>query len=218
MDRSLHSFLKTTISVALKILLIVTVAGMIGIHTTSLVAILGAAGLAIGLALQGSLSNFAGGALILTFKPFRVGDVIEAANYSGEVKDIQIFNTILVTAEHKTVIIPNGLLSNGVIVNNSSRGDVRSEIQLRVLSTHKVEEVRKIIAEVIYSDERIMKTPEPQILVAGFGNDTLNLVIRFFTHTNDKVSVESQTWERIKTSFEKNKIQEARNYTIMKSA
>jgi small conductance mechanosensitive channel len=143
--------------------------------------------------------------------------VIEAANYAGEVKEIQIFNTILVTPEHKTVVIPNGLLSNGVIVNNSARGDVRSEIQLRVHSSHKIEEVRKIVFDIINADQRILSSPEPQVLVAGFGNDTLNLVVRFFTLTNEKAVIESETWEKIKAAFEKQGIQEARNYTIMKS-
>lgn len=218
LDPSLNGFLRTSLSVALKVVLLITVAGMIGIQTTSFLTVLGAAGLAIGLALQGSLSNFAGGALILAFKPFKVGDSIETANYSGEVKEIQIFNTILLTPEHKTVIIPNGMLSNGIIVNNSTRGDVRAEIQLRVLSSHPVDEVRRIIMEIINSDERILKVPEPQVLVAGFGNDTLNIIVRFFTKTSEKSMIESECWEKIKKEFDKNGIQEARNYTILKNA
>ncbi|HQQ95182.1 MAG TPA: mechanosensitive ion channel, partial [Bacteroidia bacterium] len=122
LDVSLRGFLRSLISIGLKIVLIVTVAGMIGIGTTSFVTILGAAGLAVGLALQGSLSNFAGGVLILIFKPFKVGDTIEASGQSGEVTEIQIFNTILLTADHRTVILPNGPLSNGTIVNISRQG------------------------------------------------------------------------------------------------
>jgi small conductance mechanosensitive channel len=217
-DPSLHSFLKSTISIALKVVLLITVAGMIGIQTTSLVAILGAAGLAVGLALQGSLSNFAGGALILAFKPFKVGDVIETGAYSGEVKDIQIFNTILLTADHKTVFVPNGVLSNGIIVNYTARGDIRAEIQLRVSSTHSSEQVRKIVMQLIENDERILKSPDPQVLVSGFGNDVLNIIVRFFTPVNSRISIESELWEKIKIEFEKQGIQEAKTYTFVKQA
>lgn len=216
LDPSLRSFLRTSMAVGLKVVLLVTVAGMIGIQTTSLVAVVGAAGLAVGLALQGSLSNFAGGALILAFRPFRVGDVIETGAYSGEVKEIQIFNTILNTAEHKTVIIPNGQLANGIIVNYSANGDIRAEIQLRVSSDHNAEQVRKIVMDIIEADNRIHKQPEPQVLVSGFGNDALNLIIRFFTPVGERVNIESQTWEKIKAEFDKRGIQEAKTYTHVK--
>ena len=111
LDISLRTFLRSLIGVGLKILLLITVAGMIGIQTTSLVTVLGAAGLAVGLALQGSLSNFAGGVLVLVFKPFKVGDTIEALGQKGQVQEIQIFNTILITADNKTIILPNGSVS-----------------------------------------------------------------------------------------------------------
>src|SRR4051812_20556651 len=132
MEVSLCTFLKSLISIGLKIILIVTVAGMLGIGTASFVTILGAAGLAVGLALQGSLSNFAGGVLILIFKPFRVGDSIEAQGQTGEVREIQIFNTILLTGENRTVILPNGPLSNGTIVNNTRHGNIRLELNVAV--------------------------------------------------------------------------------------
>ncbi|MBC7863167.1 MAG: mechanosensitive ion channel [Bacteroidia bacterium] len=216
-DPSLRGFFRTSLSIALKVVLLITVAGMLGIHTTSFVAVLGAAGLAVGLALQGSLSNFAGGTLILFFKPFKVGDVVEIGNYSGEVKEIQIFNTILVTAEHKTVFIPNGSLANGVIVNFSTRGDIRAEIQIKVSAEHNVEKIRAIIFSILESDERILKDPEPQILISSFANDNLTYVIRFFTSVNDKVLIESNTWEKIKAEFAKQEIEDPKNFTFVKN-
>jgi small conductance mechanosensitive channel len=119
LEVSLRTFFKSLIGIGLKIILIITVAGMIGIQTASFVAILGAAGLAVGLALQGSLSNFAGGVLILIFKPYKVGDTIEVMGQQGEVLEIQIFNTILLTGDHRIVILPNGAVSNGFIINFS---------------------------------------------------------------------------------------------------
>lgn len=122
LDVSLRTFLLSLLSVGLKVILIVTVAGMIGIGTTSFVTILGAAGLAIGLALQGSLSNFAGGVLLLIFKPYKVGDTIETQGQIGKVTEIQVFNTLLLTSDLKTIILPNGAVSNGTIVNYSKNG------------------------------------------------------------------------------------------------
>src|SRR4051812_26620068 len=138
-DPSLQSFLSSLISVALKVLLLVTVAGMLGIQTTSFVAVLGAAGLAVGLALQGSLANFAGGVLILVFKPFKVGDLIESTGQTGTVQEIQIFNTILLTADNKTAILPNGAVSNGTIVNLSRHGNLRIDITVAVASDTSIE-------------------------------------------------------------------------------
>jgi small conductance mechanosensitive channel len=160
LDVSLRTFLKSLMSIGLKIVLIVTVAGMIGVGTASFVTILGAAGLAVGLALQGSLSNFAGGVLILIFKPFRVGDSIEAGGQTGEVIEIQIFNTLLLTAEHKVVILPNGPLSNGTIVNTTRRGHLRVELELRLSTDNDLDKVKLLIYQVL--GER-----EPGVICAG---------------------------------------------------
>src|SRR5574343_1101363 len=147
LDVSLRTFLRSLISIGLKIILIVTVAGMLGIGTASFVTILGAAGLAVGLALQGSLSNFAGGVLILIFKPYKVGDTIEAQGQTGEVKEIQIFNTLVLTADHKTVILPNGALSNGTIVNYTRHGNIRVDIPVSVSSENDIMKVQAILLE-----------------------------------------------------------------------
>jgi small conductance mechanosensitive channel len=131
-DASLQSFLASMVSVALKVLLLITVAGMMGIETTSFVAIIGALGLAVGLALQGSLANFAGGVLILVFKPFKSGDLIESNGQTGVVQEIQIFNTILLTPENKTVILANGAVSNNTITNYSKHGNLRVDIAMAI--------------------------------------------------------------------------------------
>lgn len=154
-DVSLRTFLRSLISISLKVLLLFSIAGMLGIETTSFVTILGAAGLAVGLALQGSLSNFAGGVLILTFKPFKVGDVIDAQSKIGKVQEIQIFNTVLLTPDNKSVIIPNGPLSNGTIVNITKEGMLEFEILLDLSNKNNFTNLRSIIENLLLEDSRI---------------------------------------------------------------
>lgn len=206
LEVSLRTFLKSLISIGLKIVLIVTVAGMIGIGTASFVTILGAAGLAVGLALQGSLSNFAGGVLILIFKPFKVGDTIEAQGQTGEVKEIQIFNTLLLTADHKTVILPNGVLSNNTIVNNTRSGHLRIDIHLTVSADSEVEKVRSIIREVINSNAMILKEPRPGIFIGKIADGALNINVKPFCLPDDTAELSSQLYNDIKLAFDKNNI------------
>jgi small conductance mechanosensitive channel len=216
MDPSLNTFLHSCISIGLRILLLVTVAGMIGIHTTSLVAMLGAIGLAIGLALQGSLSNFAGGALILTFKPFKVGDIIESGSHIGEVKEIQIFNTVLLTTENKTVFIPNGVLSNGIIVNYTVSGSIRGEVIFALSSEVDTDKVKGIVEEILKKDMRIHKNPMYQLLLTGFGNHVLRFTVRFYADASDRSLIESDIWEQAKIAFAKHRISEAENITVIR--
>lgn len=206
LDISLRTFLKSLVSIGLKITLIVTVAGMIGIGTASFVTILGAAGLAVGLALQGSLSNFAGGVLILIFKPYKVGDSIEAMGQSGEVKEIQIFNTILLTGEHKTVILPNGALSNGTIVNSSRHGNIRLDIQLSVNIESDLERVRTIIASVLSQNEKVLKQPEPSVSIGKTVDKAVHINVRPFCLNADQATLTSELYEAFKKRFEAEKI------------
>ena len=206
LEVSLRTFLRSLISIGLKIILIVTVAGMLGIGTTSFVTILGAAGLAVGLALQGSLSNFAGGVLILIFKPFKVGDSIEAGGQSGEVIEIQIFNTILLTADHKTVILPNGPLSNGTIVNSSRHGDVRVDIILTLSNDNNLSRVKQIIAEVLNRNEKVLKIPEPGVYVGKVTEGTVMMNVRPYCLPEDSSDVMSELYNELKITFEKNGI------------
>ncbi|MBQ2098303.1 MAG: mechanosensitive ion channel, partial [Bacteroidales bacterium] len=158
-ELSLRNFLKSLINIVLKILLIISVLQMAGVETTSFIAMLGAAGLAIGMALQGSLSNFAGGVLILLFKPYKVGDLIEAQGYTGVVDDIQIFSTKLTTAQGLTVIIPNSSLSNGNIVNHNAIGRKRVDIEFGIDYSADIDVAKKVLTEVAVSAPGALKDP-----------------------------------------------------------
>ncbi|MBA3662688.1 MAG: mechanosensitive ion channel [Bacteroidetes bacterium] len=206
LEVSLRTFLKSLLSIGLKIILIVTVAGMLGIGTASFVTILGAAGLAVGLALQGSLSNFAGGVLILIFKPFKVGDSIEAGGQSGEVTEIQIFNTILLTGDHKTVILPNGPLSNGTIVNTTRYGTLRIDILLQVSNDNNIDKVQEIIMIVLNNNDRIIKHLDTKILIGKIANGAVNINVRPFCLPGDTAILTSELYHQLYDTFEKNSV------------
>jgi small conductance mechanosensitive channel len=203
---SLRTFFKSLIGIGLKIILFILVAGMLGIQTASFVAILGAAGLAIGLALQGSLSNFAGGVLILIFKPYKVGDTIETLNQKGKVKEIQIFNTILETPEHKTIILPNGAVSNAFIVNHTKTGFLRVDIDLKIADTHPIEEVKKILHQSILTDKRIAANPAPKLFFLDYCSGGYILAIRLFTENEFHADLRGDLLELIKSTFDKYQI------------
>ncbi len=206
LDISLRTFLKSLLSIGLKIVLIVTVAGMIGVGTASFVTILGAAGLAVGLALQGSLSNFAGGVLILIFKPFKVGDAIEAGGQTGEVLEIQIFNTILLTGERKTVILPNGPLSNGTIVNNTRYGNLRIDLEFKINSDNDLNKVKLIIFNAIGKNNKVITSEKPEIIVGKFSEGLLQLNVKPYCLPGDTGAVASELYEEIKNAFAANDI------------
>ena len=205
LDGSLRSFLLSIITIALKIILLISVAGMIGIQTTSFIALIGAAGLAVGLALQGTLANFAGGVLILIFKPFKVGDVIDAQGKTGMVTEIQIFNTILNTPNGETVILPNGSVSNGIIVNYTLLGKALVEIPVELAGNSDIENLRKLILPVIEQDERILKDPQPGVGIMALKPGTLVLAFRAFTLPENLVPVSGRMIETINTELQKNK-------------
>ncbi|AMJ64740.1 mechanosensitive ion channel family protein [Hymenobacter sp. PAMC 26628] len=181
LDISLRSFLTSLFSIVLKVLLLISVAGMVGLQTTSFVAILGAAGLAVGLALQGTLANFAGGVLILVFKPFVVGDAIEAQGKSGVVQAIQIFNTLLLTPHGDTVILPNGATSNGVIVNKSSEKHALVEIQVDVDAGTDVAALRARALPLLQADPQVLADPAPTVDVVALKADTTTVAFRAHT-------------------------------------
>lgn len=206
LDVSLRTFLRSLISVGLKVVLIVTVAGMIGIGTTSFVTILGAAGLAVGLALQGSLSNFAGGVLILIFKPYRVGDAVDVLGQSGTVKEIQIFNTILLTSDLRTVILPNGAVSNGTIVNNTKQGVLRGDVQVTISAIHDIDLVKKLLIDDLLKQENILKNPIPEITAVKIIDGGVTLSIKAYGLSEHYSSINSDVVEITKKVFEKNSI------------
>ncbi|MES2763162.1 MAG: mechanosensitive ion channel domain-containing protein [Bacteroidota bacterium] len=206
LDISLRSFLRSLISIGLKVILIVTVAGMIGIGTTSFVTILGAAGLAVGLALQGSLSNFAGGVLILIFKPYRVGDTIEAQGQSGTVKEIQIFNTILLTADLKTIILPNGAVSNGTIVNYTKNGVLRGDVQVVISAANDIDKVKELLTEALLKHEHILKDPIPEIAAVKIIDNAVTLSIKPYSSAANYAQINSDVVEIVKRIFDKHDI------------
>lgn len=179
MDVSLQRFLSNLINWILNILLFIVVVTQLGVQTSAFVAIIGAAGLAIGLALQGSLSNFAGGILILLLKPFRVGDYItSSADVSGTVKEIDIFNTKLTTPQNQEVIVPNGVLSNSSVTNYTKLGTRRTWFDIGVAYNADLKQAKEVLMRVIQNNEFAFKDPAPQVVVTELGDSAINLSIR----------------------------------------
>ncbi|ANF88041.1 mechanosensitive ion channel family protein [Pseudomonas sp. M5A4_2d] len=183
-DLALQHFITSLANIALKVMLIVSVASMIGVATTSFVAAIGAATLAIGLALQGSLANFAGGVLILLFRPFRIGDWIEAQGTSGTVDSIQIFHTVLRTGDNKTVIVPNGILSNGIITNTNRQPTRKVVFDVGVDYEADLQKAREVLLE-LAKDPRVMADPAAVVVVSTLGDSSITVSLRCWTKTAD---------------------------------
>lgn len=201
-DPSLVTFLTSLVGIGLKILLLISVAGMVGIQTTSFVAILGAAGLAVGLALQGTLGNFAGGVLILLFKPYKVGQLIEAQGHTGWVKEIQIFVTILTTPDNKTVIIPNGAISNGNITNYSTLGKIRIDMVFGISYESDIKKAKAILEKVMSDHPKALHDPAPFVGVVGLGDSAVNLAVRPYSVPEDYWTVYFDVYERGKIALD----------------
>jgi len=183
-DLALQHFITSLANIALKVMLIVSVASMIGVATTSFVAAIGAATLAIGLALQGSLANFAGGVLILLFRPFRIGDWIEAQGTSGTVDSIQIFHTVLRTGDNKTVIVPNGILSNGIITNTNRQPTRKVVFDVGVDYEADLQKAREVLLE-LAKDPRVLADPAAAAVVSTLGDSSITVSLRCWTKTAD---------------------------------
>ncbi|MHA7131924.1 mechanosensitive ion channel family protein [Algoriphagus namhaensis] len=204
---SLNEFLYAFVKVILVFALIIGVATILGVPLSSFLAIFGAAGLAIGLALQGSLSNFAGGLLILAFKPFKVGDVIEAQGHLGTVEKIQILYTHLHTFDKKEIIIPNGNLANADVVNMSTQPVRRVDISVGVAYGSDIQKVREVVMGIFAKDERVHKDPAPVMFLTNFGDSSLDLSIRVWTDAENLWPVFFDSMETINNEFEKNNIE-----------
>lgn len=200
-DKTLAPFVLSLLVSVLKAVLFISVASMIGIETTSFVAILGAAGLAVGLALQGSLSNFAGGVLILIFRPYEVGHTIEAQGHTGTVREIQIFTTVLLTAQNRRVILPNGVLSNGPIINHTVEGTLRVDLTIPIDYEADPEKARQILLEVLTADKRVLSDPAPAVAVSALG-EAVTLAVRPHCKVDDYWGVYCDTLERGKARLE----------------
>jgi len=196
-----QTFVRDFVGILLQVLLIITVVSALGVNTTSFAALLASFGVAIGMALSGNLQNFAGGIIILFLKPYKVGDWVEAQGTAGTVQAIQIFHTILLTADGKIIYVPNGSMSSGTIMNFTQTPTRRVEWVIGVEYGEDVEKARKVLLEVIQADERIQKDPEPVVWVGELNNSSVDLVVRCWTDNADYWDVLFQNREKIYNRF-----------------
>lgn len=201
-DESLKKFLLSLVGILLKVLLVISVVSMLGVQMTSFIAMLAAAGLAVGLALQGSLANFAGGVLLLLFKPFKLGDFIEAQGFMGTVHGIQVFNTILKTPDNKTIFIPNGNLSNGSVTNFSTEGKRRVQWTFGIGYSDDLKKAKDILNSLVKEDNRILGEPEPMVAVSELGDSSVNFVVRVWVNSADYWGVYFDMLEKVKLTFD----------------
>lgn len=201
-DETLISFTVHLAYIAMIAFVVLAALGQLGIQTASLIAVLGAAGLAIGLALQGSLANFAAGILMVIFRPFRVGDYVEGAGVAGTVKEIQIFTTLLITPDHKTIIIPNAKITGDNIINYASQGTRRVDLVFGIGYGDDIDKAKKTLNEIVTNDQRVLKHPKPQIAVLELGDSSVNLVCRPWVETGNYWNVYFDMMETVKKRFD----------------
>ncbi len=206
LDSSLRHFLKTLSSILLKTLLIISVMSMIGVEMTSFIAVIGAAGLAVGLALQGTLQNFAGGVLILILKPFNVGDYIETQGHAGTVKEIQIFNTILKTPDNKTIIVPNSPVATNSLINYSTEPRRRVDFSFGIGYNDDIDKAKSVLKSIIEADSRILNDPEPFIAVGELADSSVNFTVRVWVESVDYWPVHFDMIEKVKKEFDNQNI------------
>jgi small conductance mechanosensitive channel len=203
-DETLRPFLVSLLSWTLKAMLIISVIQMVGVETTSFIAVLGAAGLAIGLAFQGALGNFAGGVLILVFKPYKVGDLIEAQGQLGVVKEIQIFTTVLLNPQNRRIILPNGAVANGDITNFTVEGKLRVDLTVGISYDSDIPKAKKILLDVLTGDERVLPDPAPFVGVSELADSSVNLAVRPWCTPGDYWDVFFDITEHCKLALDKN--------------
>jgi len=202
-DKTLETFICNLVRVSLMVVVVIAAIGAIGIQTTSFIAIFGAAGLAVGLALQGSLSNFASGVLIVLFRPYRVGDFIEAAGIAGSVEQVQILTTILKTGDNKQIIVPNSQIMDSIITNYSANDTRRVDMMVGVSYDDDLDKVRKTLEELLAADGRILAEPAPTIAVSALADSSVNFVVRPWVNAADYWGVMFEMTEAIKKRFDK---------------
>lgn len=202
-DQSVNTFVLSLVRVVLMLLLIVMIIGVLGINTSSFVALFASAGVAIGMALSGTLQNFAGGVMILLFKPYKVGDFIEAQGVSGTVKEIQIFNTLLATTDNKTIIIPNGKLSNETVTNYTQAGTRRVEWVFGISYGDDYQKAKELLDVYIAEDKRILSTPAPMVALSCLADSSVQITARAWVQASDYWSVLYDMNERVYSEFGK---------------
>lgn len=200
-DASVQSFLRSLVKIMLTVLLIISVIGALGVNTTSFAALLASAGVAIGMALSGNLQNFAGGLVILLFKPYRVGDWIEVQGVQGKVQEIQIFHTLLLQADNKVVFIPNGSMSTAVVVNYTRTDTRRVEWTVGIDYGESVDKAKDVILNTIKADQRIQTDPEPAVLVSALADSSVNLTVRVWVKNDDYWPVFHDIYNQIYDHF-----------------
>ena len=205
-DKTLVTFVSNLVNMILMVVVVIAAVGALGVQTTSFIAILGAAGLAVGLALQGSLSNFASGVLIIIFRPYKVGDWIEGAGVSGSVVEVQILTTILKTGDNKQVIVPNSQIMGSIITNYSANEQRRVDMVVGVSYEDDLDKVRSTIEELIAADDRILADPAPTVAVSELADSSVNFVVRPWVETADYWGVMFDLTEAIKKRFDKDGI------------
>ena len=201
-EDTVRIFVTNLLNTLLMIVVFIAAINQLGIQTTSIIAVLGAAGLAIGLALQGSLSNFAAGILIVIYRPYKVGDYIQADNHLGTVNDIQIFSTVLKTPDNKLVIVPNGSIMNGSIVNFSNQDKRRVDIVASCSYEDDIDKVKSVLADILSKDERILNEPKPRIAVSELADSSVNFIVRPWVKNSDYLDVYYSLLEEIKKRFD----------------
>lgn len=201
-EETLKSFLISIITILLKVMVYITALGMLGVEMTSFIAILGAAGLAVGLALSGALQNFAGGVMILLFKPFKAGDFIEAQGHSGTVREIQIFSTIMKTPDNKTILIPNGKLANDSMVNYSVEEKRRVDWTVGIGYGDDLDKAYEVIKRLLSEDDRILSDPEPFMALKELADSSVNITVRVWVMAGDYWPVNFKLNEKIYKTFE----------------
>jgi len=206
-DKSLQGFLVSLVKVLLTVLLLLSIAGMIGIDITSFAALLAGAGLALGTALNGSLGNFAGGVMLLIFKPFKVGDLIEAQSVAGTVTEMGVFATTILTADNKTVIIPNGPLSTGIITNYTTHGNLRVDLNMAIAPSQDIDKARKVAIETMLTHPKVLKNPAPSVNVAKVADGMCTLVLQPYTVQADYWDVYFGVQEIVKKAWDAHNIE-----------
>lgn len=201
-EETLKSFLISIVSILLKVMVYITALGMLGVEMTSFIAILGAAGLAIGLALSGALQNFAGGVMILLFKPFQAGHYIEAQGHSGTVTEIQIFSTVLKTPDNKTIMIPNGKLANDSMVNYSLEEQRRVDWTIGIGYGNDIDKAYEVIKRLLSEDDRILNDPEPFMALKELADSSVNIAVRAWVNAGDYWTVNFRLNEQVYRTFE----------------
>lgn len=206
MDTTLQPFIKSLVSASLKVLLAISVVGILGVETSSFVAVLAAGGFAIGLAFQGALSNFAGGVLLLVVRPINVGDYIEVGDFTGTVESINILNTELKTVDNKVIYMPNGNLADENIVNYSVKDTRRVDLVFGAGYEQDAEHVKRVLMEVIEANEKILEDPEPLVRMTNQGDSTIDFIVKAWVVREDYLTVKYDLMEQVKARFDEEEI------------